>query len=81
MAGGDFHRDGVTLVIRTRTEAFIYRREEGATLREALLEEPFRVPLPEEPQGEAIAFGVEGGNLYTTSESRNQPIYHLTCVQ
>jgi hypothetical protein len=60
--------DGQVVALRTYTDAWLYRVPDGDIVA-ALAGTPVRVPLPGEPQGEAIAFGPDG-TLLSGSETR-----------
>jgi hypothetical protein len=72
VTGGAVSPDGKTIAIRTYTDAYVYAAPDKDIVK-ALTSEPVRVPLPNEAQGEAIAF--EGdGSLVSASEKTGQPI-------
>ena len=73
--GGDIARDGSAIVIRTYSRAYWWPRRPAQTVAEALEAEPCRIPLREEPQGEAIAFSVSADGYFTISEGKHPPIY------
>ncbi|GAA2675005.1 MULTISPECIES: hypothetical protein [Actinosynnema] len=62
VTGGAMSRDGSVAALRTYTEAYLYPVVDG-DLVAALGREPVRVPLPDEAQGEAIAFEPDGALL------------------
>jgi hypothetical protein len=64
--------DGSVVAIRTYTDAYLYPVPDGDLLA-ALGKEPVRVPLPDERQGEAIAFEPDGA-LVSGSEGVGEPI-------
>lgn len=64
--------DGSVVAIRTYTDAYLYAVPDGNLLA-ALGTEPVRVPLPNEKQGEAIAFQPDG-SLVSGSEGVGEPI-------
>lgn len=68
LTGGDISPDGKAIVMKTKERIWLWTRDEGESLRDALMREPIRVPYLPEPQGEAIAFDAEGLNFYTLSE-------------
>ena len=68
VTGADISRDGSVVVLRTYKEVRAYARPEGATVAEALAGEPCAVPVPDEPQGEAVAVSAAGDALLTISE-------------
>jgi hypothetical protein len=64
--------DGKILALRTYTDAYLYSAPDGNVL-EGLKRTPVRVPLPNEKQGEAIAFEPDG-TLLSGSEGVGEPI-------
>ncbi|MDT7786718.1 MAG: hypothetical protein QOF58_5137, partial [Pseudonocardiales bacterium] len=58
--------------LRTYTDAYLYPVPDGDILK-ALSGDPVRIPLPGEPQGEAIAFDPDG-TLLSASEGAGTPI-------
>ncbi|WP_443204316.1 hypothetical protein [Saccharopolyspora sp. 5N708] len=72
--GGSVSQDGTLAAIRTYTEAYLYSAPDG-DLVAALQREPLRIPLPNEQQGEAIAWEPDG-TLLSGSEG-NQPIRRI----
>ncbi|WP_232662582.1 esterase-like activity of phytase family protein [Pseudonocardia sp. TRM90224] len=60
--------DGRLVALRTYTDAWLFPVVDGDVVA-ALRGEPIRVPLPGEPQGEAITFD-EDGTLISGSETR-----------
>lgn len=73
--GGDSTSDGKKIVTRTYSHAHLWLRPGEATVASAFATPPcLSIDLINEPLGEAIAFTPEG-DLITTSEGRNQPIY------
>lgn len=75
VTGGATSADGRVVALRTYTDAYLFDVGD-ADLVTALGREPVRVPLPAEPQGEAIAFEPDG-TLLSGSERADagpQPI-------
>ncbi|MEU7480994.1 hypothetical protein AB0A63_33805 [Lentzea sp. NPDC042327] len=64
--------DGSVIALRTYTDAYLYPVPDGDLVK-ALSGDPVRVPLPNEPQGEAIAFDPDG-TLLSASEGAGTPI-------
>lgn len=72
VTGGAVSPDGKVVAVRTYTDAYLYAAPDKDVVK-ALNTKPVRVPLPNEAQGEAIAF--EGdGSLVAASEKVGQPI-------
>lgn len=72
VTGAAATQDGSVVAIRTYTEAYLYAVPDGDLLA-ALGREPVRIPLPDEKQGEAIAFEPDGA-LLSASEGVGEPI-------
>jgi hypothetical protein len=64
--------DGSVIALRTYTDAYLYPVPDGDVAK-ALSGDPVRVPLPNEPQGEALAFDPDG-TLISASEGAGTPI-------
>ncbi|NIH79404.1 hypothetical protein [Amycolatopsis viridis] len=72
ITGGAVSKDGTVVALRTYTDAYLFPapdRDVAAALRR----EPVRIPLPDEQQGEAIAFEPDG-TLLSASEGTGQPV-------
>ena len=70
--------DGRVVALRTYTDAWLYAAPDG-DVAAALRRTPVRVPLPGEPQGEAVAF-LPDGTLLSGSESRGGVTGQLRAV-
>jgi hypothetical protein len=73
--GGDVSADGALIALRTYRTVWLWSREPGESVAEALAGEPCEVRAAPEAQGEAVAF-VDGG-LVTLGEGVNQPLHRL----
>jgi hypothetical protein len=69
VTGAAASADGRVVALRSYTDAWLYRVPADGDLVAALAARPVRVPLPGEPQGEAIAFE-PSGTLVSGSETR-----------
>jgi hypothetical protein len=72
VTGGAVSADGHVVAVRTYTDLYLYPAPDGDVLA-ALKEPPVRVPLPNEKQGEAIAFQPDG-TVISGSEGETSPI-------
>jgi hypothetical protein len=72
ITGGAVSADGRVVAVRTYTDAWLFPVPDGGAVADALRGTPVRVPLPDEPQGEALAFTADG-TLLSGSESRGAP--------
>ncbi|WP_433270189.1 hypothetical protein ACQPZF_09055 [Actinosynnema sp. CS-041913] len=70
VTGGAMSRDGKVAALRTYTDAYLFRVPDG-DLAKALESDPVRIPLPNERQGEALAFDPDG-TLLSASEFGDQ---------
>ena len=67
ITGGAVSADGTVAAVRTYTDVYLFHIPDG-DLSAALVAGPrFRIPVPDEPQGEAVAF-TPAGDLLTASE-------------
>jgi hypothetical protein len=78
VTGGAVSPDGRVLAVRTYTDAWLFTVPDGDVVA-ALRGTPVRVPLPEEPQGEAVAFTADG-TLLSGSESRGTAAGQIRAV-
>nr|WP_253864101.1 hypothetical protein [Prauserella halophila] len=72
VTGAASSHDGTVVAVRTYTDAYLYPAPDGDVVT-ALRRDPVRVPLPDEPQGEAIAFQPDGA-LVSVSEGVGNPV-------
>lgn len=70
VTGGDATPGGV--VLRTYDAIYEFRGPRGAPLRAFPAWHVTQLPPPSEPQGEAVAYGVDGCSVYTVSEDSGQ---------
>jgi hypothetical protein len=68
ITGAALSADGTVAAVRTYTDAWLFPVRDG-DLVAALNQTPVRIPLPDEPQGEAVAFEPDG-TLLSGSETR-----------
>jgi hypothetical protein len=68
VTGGAVSRDGRLIALRTYTDAYVWSLT-GSDVVAALARTPRRVPLPPEPQGEAIAITEDDASLVVGSET------------
>nr|WP_232211781.1 hypothetical protein [Saccharomonospora halophila] len=72
ITGAALARGGSVLAVRTYTDAYLYPVDDG-DLPAALERQPVRIPLPDEPQGESLAF-TDDGALLSVSEGVGSPL-------
>jgi hypothetical protein len=78
VTGAAMSPDGRVVALRSYTDAWLYPVPDG-DVAAALAGTPTRVPLPDEPQGEAIAF-TRDGTLLSASETRSGRAGELRAV-
>lgn len=77
VTGGAVSPDGTRIALRTYTDLYLWTVRDhdiGAALRTG---HPVRVALPEERQGESVAFAPDGRSVLTTSEGLPAPVHLL----
>ena len=80
VTGAAASADGRVVALRSYTDAWLYRVPADGDLVAALTGRPVRVPLPGEPQGEAIAFE-PSGTLVSGSETRGGALGEIRTIQ
>ncbi len=78
VTGAGATTDGRVVALRTYTDAWLFPVPDG-DLAAALTSVPMQVPLPDEPQGEAVAFEADG-TLLSGSESRGGVLGEVRAV-
>lgn len=79
--GGDIHPCGDSLLVRMYNRNVELRAAPDAGFETAFTAEPIEVPMAmDEPQGEAIAWGLDGQSYFTASESTGQSLHRVQCV-
>ncbi|WP_328470622.1 esterase-like activity of phytase family protein [Actinoplanes sp. NBC_00393] len=71
ITGGATSPDGGRVVLRTYADAFEFDVSGGDVVRAITEGKPREIALPDEPQGEAIAYSRDGTALLTVSEGRD----------
>lgn len=82
VTGGAISADGRVVALRTYTDAWLFpvpADQPDGDPAAALRGTPVRVPLPDEPQGEALAF-TRDGTLLSGSESRGGVVGEIRAV-
>lgn len=69
--GGDISPDGMEVLIKDYDNIYYWKRQAGESIDELLQTEPILLPYKQEPQGESIAWRMEGDGFYTLSEERD----------
>ncbi|MDI9915307.1 hypothetical protein [Rhodococcus sp. IEGM 1379] len=79
VTGGAVSKDGTVVALRTYTDVYLYLAPDGDVVK-ALSTRAIRVPLPNEPQGEAITFN-DDGDLISGSEAYQGPLPPLKILR
>ncbi|TQF66492.1 hypothetical protein FK531_17040 [Rhodococcus spelaei] len=73
VTGGAVSADGRVVAVRTYTDVYLYAAPDGDIAAALTRTTPIRVPMPNQPQGEAIAF-TPNGDLLSASEANGGPL-------
>lgn len=73
VTGGAVSADGRVVAVRTYTDVYLYPAPDGDVAAALTGATPVRVPMPNQPQGEAIAFTPDG-DLLSASEANGGPL-------
>lgn len=74
VTAGDISPDGSQILLRTYSTAYLWQRQDGESIDNAMRLDPCPVPLSHEPQGETIAFSPFGNGYFTVSEGTETKI-------
>src|SRR5262249_1641925 len=75
VTGGAVSPDGTRVVLRTYTDAYLWRADDGDVARALTSGSPTRIPLPATRQGEAVTFSPDGRSLLTSTEGRPAAVH------
>jgi len=73
ITGGAVSPDGKHVALRTYADAFEFDVTGGNVVGAITRGRPRQIPLPNEPQGESVAYTTDGTALLTVSETSRQP--------
>ena len=73
ITGGAVSPDGSRATLRTYADAFEFDAPDGDLVAALTKGTPRQIPLPDEPQGESVAYTPDGTALLTVSETSEQP--------
>ena len=68
ITGGAVSADGTVAAVRTYTDVYVFHAPDSDLVAAIAAGPVFRIPVPDEPQGEAMAF-TDAGDLLTGSEA------------
>lgn len=69
ITGGAVSPDGRRVTLRTYADAFEFDVPDGDVVGAVTTRKPRSIPLPNEPQGESVAYSTDGSALLTVSEA------------
>ncbi|EAY29997.1 probable integral membrane protein, putative [Microscilla marina ATCC 23134] len=70
IVAGDISLTGNEVLIKDYGNIYYWQKEENESIEEVLKTPPVRLPYEDEPQGESIAWKLDGSGYYTLSEKR-----------
>ena len=76
LTGGDISPDGRHMLVKNYAEVYLFSRDEGESILDALLGSATTVPYTPEPKGEGIAFDVDRLGYFCTTEGSPAPLYY-----
>jgi hypothetical protein len=69
---GDVSQDGMEVLLKDYDNIYYWKKsKKEQTIIDLIKTKPVRLSYPREPQGESIAWSVDGSGFYTLSEERN----------
>ncbi len=69
--GGDISADGLEILMKTYEGVYYWKRSKNELIQETFQKEFSTLNYTPEPQGEAIAWSLDGSRYYTVSEERD----------
>jgi hypothetical protein len=69
ITAADISSDGSEILLKNYQEIFYWKRLPGQTIPDALKAPPVTLPYEPEPQGESIAWALDGSGYFTLSEN------------
>jgi hypothetical protein len=74
ITGGANSADRTKVALRTYSTLFEWRVPDGDVVKAITTMQPAVTPLPNEPQGESIAYSLDGRHLFTISDQETEPV-------
>jgi hypothetical protein len=78
LTGGDIAPERNQIILRTYSQVLVWKREPGNTIAETLTKPACLILRHTEPQGEAIAWTLDGSTYVTVSEGAYPPLFFST---
>ncbi|MFZ1807035.1 MAG: hypothetical protein WAU36_07440 [Cyclobacteriaceae bacterium] len=73
----DFTPDSKELLIKTYDEIYYWSKPDSLSIQQVLLQDPILLNYKREPQGESVAWSLDGSGFYTLSETTKDTIGKL----
>lgn len=70
IVAADISPDGSEVLLKSYRDIYYWKRKENESIQEVLLRKPALLNYEMEPQGESIAWKLDGSGFYTLSESK-----------
>lgn len=70
IVAGSISQDGTEILLKDYEKVYYWKRSASESLSDVFTRKPMELPYEREPQGEAIAWSLSGGEFYTLSERR-----------
>ncbi|HEY5692273.1 MAG TPA: hypothetical protein VIS49_12505 [Cyclobacteriaceae bacterium] len=67
----DFSFDSKEILLKTYDEIYYWKKSDTVSIAQTLSSPPIKLDYKKEPQGESIAWNLDGSGFYTLSESTN----------
>lgn len=67
----DFSFDSKEILLKTYDEIYYWKKPDSVSIAKTLNSPPIRLDYKKEPQGESLAWNLDGSGFYTLSESTN----------
>ena len=74
---GDISAEGKEVLIKTYSDIYYWNKQGEESIPETLKKVPKRISYQSEPQGEAVAWKVDGSGYFTLTEKVGEEIPHL----
>jgi hypothetical protein len=69
IVAGSISADGQEVLLKNYSKVFYWKKSNNESLPDLLVKQPIELDYEREPQGEAIAWSLDGSEFYTLSES------------
>ncbi len=77
IVAANISEDGSEILAKNYASVFYWKRLSGESVEDAIKRAPETLPYAQEPQGESIAFDLNGTGYYTISERKKKTEQHL----